>query len=997
AVGQSSVTVNLAAVDDSIVDGTQTVTITASATGFTNGSDTLQVTDNDGDVIPPTITSLLPADNATGVVVGTNLVITFNENVQKGDGNIVVKKTSDNSTVETIAVSSAAVTISGVTATIDPATTLAASTGYYVEVAAGALEDLSGNDFAGITGATAWNFTTSSIPGEIRAELRIVSVPAAADRMGDATFAAYTSLSSVPVSSPYYAEVWLRDTGTLRGIAGGAVDLSYTTAPATTTAIDHGGVYTVLPSGTTDDANGLVDNLGGGTFNAGEGTTQWVRLGTTTFQGTAAGAVTFTLGHDLSPGAANSNFAEVGAGNLDWSLVQFPAASLTLQQVQGNVEVYLVPRLVKSAVDTSTSLPASERSPFWALEGSMTPGVNDFYVEVWVRSDPANAAGISGGSVNISFDPRYARAAAIDHGSIYTLLPVESINNTTGVVSLGGGTLAADKGRDGYVLLGRVEFQGNAPVDEVAHQAGPFSVALASAAGPKSFAEVGLGNVDATFKPIPTTNVKAVIYDIDDSGAVDFGDFSYFVPAFGKPVGGTEPPYKWWADFDASGTVDFGDFSYFVTAFGKAFNDLGIKFPSGGQGLLAANDAASGEAEGLVTAPLSTTVVPEIQAELRLVTTPATADHLSDASFASYASISAVPVNSTYYGEVWLRDTGTIRGIAGGSLDLAYTTAEADAAAIDHSSVFNVLTSGTIDDINGLVDNLGGGTFSGGEGTAQWVRLATMMFTSTAAGDVTFLLDHDSSLGASNPNFAEVGAGSIDWSLIHFNGSPTTLRQLPLRAWCNPMQAEDVNGDGRVSPLDVLIIINHINAVGAGPLPMPPPNLKGPPLYLDVNGDDSATAIDVLMVINLLNQRASEANAGEGESASPPVVDIPSQFAWAASGPATPFLPKELFYAKPSFSKPEQSRRIQGIVPAIPAEIVGQLKYETILADGQPMSAGACSQNDRRHVFAAMDLPRLQQDTMLDDLVSAPRFGELDDLIDLLANDVAAAHVGTNG
>ena len=45
--GQSSVTVNLAAVDDTVVDGTQTVTITASATGFASGSDTLQVTDND--------------------------------------------------------------------------------------------------------------------------------------------------------------------------------------------------------------------------------------------------------------------------------------------------------------------------------------------------------------------------------------------------------------------------------------------------------------------------------------------------------------------------------------------------------------------------------------------------------------------------------------------------------------------------------------------------------------------------------------------------------------------------------------------------------------------------------------------------------------------------------------------------------------------------------------------------------------------------------------
>ncbi len=45
--GQTSVTVDLAAVDDAIADGTQTVTITASAAGFTSGSDTLNVTDND--------------------------------------------------------------------------------------------------------------------------------------------------------------------------------------------------------------------------------------------------------------------------------------------------------------------------------------------------------------------------------------------------------------------------------------------------------------------------------------------------------------------------------------------------------------------------------------------------------------------------------------------------------------------------------------------------------------------------------------------------------------------------------------------------------------------------------------------------------------------------------------------------------------------------------------------------------------------------------------
>ena len=71
----------------------------------------------------------------------------------------------------------------------------------------------------------------------------------------------------------------------------------------------------------------------------------------------------------------------------------------------------------------------------------------------------------------------------------------------------------------------------------------------------------------------------------------------------------------------------------------------------------------------------------------------------------------------------------------------------------------------------------------------------------------------------------------------------------------NPL---DVNGDGTVSPIDALILINYINAFGQGPIPTGRPR----PPYLDVNGDGNATAEDVLLVVNRLNAVAS----GEGES-----------------------------------------------------------------------------------------------------------------------------------
>jgi methionine-rich copper-binding protein CopC len=112
------------------------------------------------DTTPPTASSLSPADNATGVGVGANLVINFSEAIQKGTGNLVIKKLSDNSVVETIAVTAANVTVSGSQLTINPAADLAPGTDYYVEIANGAIKDIAGNNYAGITGNSTWNFTT---------------------------------------------------------------------------------------------------------------------------------------------------------------------------------------------------------------------------------------------------------------------------------------------------------------------------------------------------------------------------------------------------------------------------------------------------------------------------------------------------------------------------------------------------------------------------------------------------------------------------------------------------------------------------------------------------------------------------------------------------------------------------------------------------------------------------------------------------------------------
>ncbi|MEZ2280071.1 MAG: FG-GAP-like repeat-containing protein, partial [Microcoleus sp.] len=114
------------------------------------------------DTTPPTAATFTPADNATAVAVAADLVVTLSEAVQKGTGNIVIKKVSDNSVVETINVTAANVTVSGSSVTVNPTLDLVNGTDYYVEIAAGAIKDLAGNNYAGTTGATAWNFTTAA-------------------------------------------------------------------------------------------------------------------------------------------------------------------------------------------------------------------------------------------------------------------------------------------------------------------------------------------------------------------------------------------------------------------------------------------------------------------------------------------------------------------------------------------------------------------------------------------------------------------------------------------------------------------------------------------------------------------------------------------------------------------------------------------------------------------------------------------------------------------
>lgn len=155
--------------------GTVTASIGAGVCIDAGGASNLASTSTDNSVYfddaPPTASSpFSPADNATGIATNTSFVITFSENIQISatsasgtEDNFQIKRTSDNAVIIDVVRSSGDISISGNQATIiNSGADLALNTDYYVFVGSKVFSDLSGNDFAGISSTTTWNFKTSA-------------------------------------------------------------------------------------------------------------------------------------------------------------------------------------------------------------------------------------------------------------------------------------------------------------------------------------------------------------------------------------------------------------------------------------------------------------------------------------------------------------------------------------------------------------------------------------------------------------------------------------------------------------------------------------------------------------------------------------------------------------------------------------------------------------------------------------------------------------------
>ncbi len=126
------------------------------------GLDDVTMTFATGTPPPPTapiITSLVPADNSTNVVINTPITLNLSQNVTAGTGNIVIANLTDG-TFQNIAVPSANVAIVGSTVSVTGASLLY-NKSYSIAIDSNCFNNM-GAKFAGIYNTTDWNFSTAA-------------------------------------------------------------------------------------------------------------------------------------------------------------------------------------------------------------------------------------------------------------------------------------------------------------------------------------------------------------------------------------------------------------------------------------------------------------------------------------------------------------------------------------------------------------------------------------------------------------------------------------------------------------------------------------------------------------------------------------------------------------------------------------------------------------------------------------------------------------------
>lgn len=115
------------------------------------------------DLDAPKLLTSLPTDDATLVPIDSNLVLTFDENVMAGVGDIMIRDEAGDNRVIAVTDTSQ-VTFKDNTVTINPANNLILGRTYSMQMASGVIVDMGSHSYAGISDTTTLNFATIPPP-----------------------------------------------------------------------------------------------------------------------------------------------------------------------------------------------------------------------------------------------------------------------------------------------------------------------------------------------------------------------------------------------------------------------------------------------------------------------------------------------------------------------------------------------------------------------------------------------------------------------------------------------------------------------------------------------------------------------------------------------------------------------------------------------------------------------------------------------------------------
>ncbi|MEM0924747.1 MAG: Ig-like domain-containing protein, partial [Planctomycetota bacterium] len=114
------------------------------------------------------------------------------------------------------------------------------------------------------------------------------------------------------------------------------------------------------------------------------------------------------------------------------------------------------------------------------------------------------------------------------------------------------------------------------------------------------------------------------------------------------------------------------------------------------------------------------------------------------------------------------------------------------------------------------------------------------------------------------PGAGFTGIDSFEYTIADLEGRQSSPATVDVRVVSsrlqNPNLRFDVNDDGLVTPIDALLVINHLERSGQGSIPVT--DEDSGPNFFDVNGDQFITPADALNVINELGRIVGN---GEGE------------------------------------------------------------------------------------------------------------------------------------